>query len=55
MLKIFVYRVESDTPLKLGVDTAEKGNSAAYIFEAGSFFLDIQASGNWNILVADIQ
>ena len=55
MLKIFVYRVDIDTPLKLAVDTAGKGNSTAYILEAGAFFLDIQASGNWNILVADIQ
>lgn len=55
MLKVLVYRVDSDSPLELAVDASEAGNSAAYIFESGAFFLEIEASGSWNILVADIQ
>jgi len=53
VLQIMVYKVGNEIVDTVAVNTMDKGNDSSYVYKKGSFYLSINATGNWQIEVEE--
>ena len=52
LLQVSVYRVGDDIPVQFAVNTSTDGVDTTFVYETGTFYLDINAIGDWAIQVS---
>lgn len=55
VLQIMVYRVGNEIVDTVAVNTMDKGSDTSYVYKNGSFYLSINATGNWEIEVEELK
>jgi len=54
ILQVYVYRPGDDLPVALAANTTEIGKDTSYVYEKGTFYLDINAANtNWTVKVEE--
>jgi hypothetical protein len=51
LLQIYVYLEGSQLPVSVAANVMEPGQDVSYVYARGSFYLTINAAGNWEVEV----